>query len=172
MIKIDLSLAHSHKRMNNFHLSLILAAVLIIVVIFSALALTFQFKSLSNIATQVERLDAEVDSLRLIEAETERYFELTKRYNELASAFKVVATDEEFSDEMKLLLVSLEPGMRLTSFQINSDSVVALCLSPSNLKIQRYVEKVTGAGRFSSFRSEPQGRVKGLIEHKLVLNKK
>ncbi|MBD3286284.1 hypothetical protein GF359_07035 [candidate division WOR-3 bacterium] len=170
MIKVDLSVQHPRKRMTLIQFILLFVGIFVGVVLIVSVALLLKWNSLTNIADNRNELKGLRDSLSLQKAEMTDYNSLRSRYNEIVAVRnESYIRLDDYSEILSMLNTRLEPGMRLISCRIDSDSAVAVCLSPSNVKVARYLETLSESEVLTFDRSEPQGSRGGLIEHRVVL---
>jgi hypothetical protein len=173
MIKVDLSIPHHRGKMSLIILTLICLGVFLAISAMGSGVLLLQRKSLWNLADEIASLDKQYHNLAQEKQGINRYKEIQEDYNALhLSADQSVKQTTNYLEIASLLRKELLPGMRLFSFYLTPDSAVAVCGTPSNLKIQKYIEELYQTGRFTTFKSEPQGSVQGLIEHKITLGLK
>jgi len=170
MIKIDLSLPRRREKLTALQFILLFVGILLGTALIVGIGLVLQWNSLNNLAGEIEELRARRDSLEVVSAEIIEYEEFHERYTGFLMAMDEagVWADKQL-DILTRLRTDLEPGMRLLSASIAGDSVVSWVLSPSNVKVARYVEALSRSGYFAELQSVPQGTKQGLIEHKVVL---
>jgi|GEM_PF-1759969 len=170
MIKVDLSVPHSRKKMTVGQFILLFLGIFLGVTLILVVGLLLKWNSLSNIADDRDELKNLRDSLSEAKAEMISYKDLRNHYNELITVQTESMNEQNNLREiLSLLYIKLEPGMKLLACRIDSDSVVANCLSPSNVKVARYMEALSESELIKVDRSEPQGTRQGLIEHRVLL---
>jgi len=170
VIRIDLSLPSRRERLSLLQFTMLFVGIFLAAGVVAGVALLLQWNSLANLAGEVDNLRDVRDSLEGVMTEITNYKALQSRRQELEFALDEARSDAERQADILVLLRSgLEPGMRLLSCRIEADSVVALVLSPSNVKVARYVEGISRSGFFKTLTSEPQGTRQGLIEHRVLM---
>lgn len=170
MIRIDLSVPHRRQRPSILQFGLFFVGIFLGISVIVVVGLLLQWHLLGNLEAERDELAQKHDSLTLLKREMTDYEALKNRHRQLTLAI------EESSEEaharigiLNLLYSELEPGMKLLSCSIEPDSVVAYYLSPSNVKVARYVESLSKSGLIKVEKSEPQGTTQGLIEHRVLL---
>lgn len=170
MIQIDLAVRRRSEKLTSLQFLLLLLGILIGTSFIVGIGLVLQWSSLNNLADEIGELGVKRDSLEVLEAEISRYKDLKDTYSGLMFALEDARKDTERRlDILRLLRTELEPGMRFLSCRIEPDSVLTRCLSPSNVKVARYVEELSRSGLLRVIGSEPQGTRQGLIEHRVLL---
>lgn len=170
MIRIDLSLPRRKEKLTPLQFTLLFVGILLGAMIVVGIGLVLQWSSLNNLADEIGDLRVRHDSLEVVRVDLTRYQELCSRHDEIFLAIDEARDVTSMRlDILALLRTGLQPGMRFLSAHIEEDSVVAHVLSPSNVKVARYVEELSQSGFFEELRSEPQGTRQGLIEHRVSL---
>jgi hypothetical protein len=170
MIRIDLSLPRRKEKLTPSQFTLLFVGIFLGALVIVSIGLVLQWSSLNNLADEIEDLRVRRDSLQVLQSELVRYQELCSRRDEISLAMDEARSVTSMRlDILALLRAELQPGMRFLSARIKEDSVVAHVLSPSNVKVARYVEALSQSGFFGELMSEPQGTRQGLIEHRVSL---
>jgi hypothetical protein len=125
---------------------------------------------LNDAQNQLGVLETEKDSLGLLKHEMISYNDVAGRLDSLKLEIKKGKNSiEEPLEIVYLLEAKLVPGMKLISIRFFDRFVKLECLSPSNVKIARYMDALSETAKFDSLISEPQGFREGLIDHKVTL---
>jgi len=170
MIQIDLAVRRRPEKLTSLQLLLLFLGILLGTSLIVGIGLVLQWNSLNNLTDEIGELGVKRDSLETLEAEINRYKDLKDSHSELMLAMEDARKDTERRlDILKLLRTELEPGMKFLSCRIGPDSVIIRCLSPSNVKVARYLEELSRSDLLSVIESEPQGTRQGLIEHRVLL---
>lgn len=170
MIKIDLKPRRLKKRLSTVHLTLIYVGIFLVVTIAAASVVYMQWQSFTDMYSDIQEFEVYRDSLQLERIDMTRYNNLVDRYTAQADEISEGRTALDVRLKMlKGLRSELEPGMRFVSCRIEADSAVAYLLSPSNMKVARFVERLSEMEGFKVEKSEPQGTRQGLIEHRVLM---
>jgi len=170
MIQIDLAVRRRPEKLTSLQFLLLFLGILIGTSLIVGIGLILQWNSLNNLADEIGELGVKRDSLEALEAEIIRYKDLKDSHSELMLVMEDARKDTERRlDILRLLRTELEPGMKFLSCRIGPDSVITRCLSPSNVKVARYLEELSRSGLLRVIESEPQGTRQGLIEHRVLL---
>ncbi|MBN2379244.1 hypothetical protein JXM67_05525 [candidate division WOR-3 bacterium] len=170
MIRMDLRVSGQQPKLTFLQFFLLFVGIFLGVSIIVTAALLLEWNSLGNLAEERNELAIMRDSLIQVAEEMNTYQTLHSRHQEIQHAIRDSRQETDINSSiLRLLLSDLEPGMKLLSCRIESDSVIAHCLSPSNVKVARYVESLSRSKYVKVEKSEPQGIVQGLIEHRVLL---
>lgn len=173
MITIDLSVPHKKERLTSTQFLIMWICIFFGVAILLAVGLVLQWRYLNSLDSEVARLSTMRDSLEEVNSELV-YYENLRNYCKtiLDETERSKARLDEDMNIMRVLMNDLQSGMRLEGFEISEDTVTARILSPSHLKVQRYVEALSKSDLFSEYRSESQGSRDGSVAHRLILRKR
>lgn len=170
MIRIDLSVPRSSRGFTTVQFLLLFVGILLSVVVLAGLYLVIQWNSLSNLNSRIAELSERRDSLAVLASEVREYQEFASNYQEVIK--RTGESGDQVGEMMNILQAltdKLEPGMEFLSCDIEPDTVTAYCLSPSNVKVARYVEQLNRTGLVEFLESQPQGTSRGLIRHRVLL---
>lgn len=170
MIRIDLSVPNRHKSLPLWLFALIFLGIFLVLSVCLGLGLFLQWRYLNDVENQLGVLETERDSLRLLKREMMSYNDVAGRLDSLKLEIKKGRNKiEEPLGILYLLEAKLVPGMKLVSIRFSDRFVKLECLSPSNVKIARYMDALSETEKFDSLISEPHGFREGLIDHKVTL---
>jgi Tfp pilus assembly protein PilN len=170
VIRLDLSLPALRRKLATWQFALIFVGVFLFVAAGVALGLFFQWRYIEGVKEQMIGLVDSRDSLESIKSEMVSYNDVASRLDSLKKEIK--RSEENVRERLSaiyLLESKLGPGMRLASIEIRNSYITLECLSPSNVKVARYLDALSATMKFDSLISVPQGTREGLIDHKVTL---
>ncbi len=170
MIRVDLSLPVSRRKLALWQFALIFVGIFLFVAAGAALGLFFQWRYMGSVEEQMIDLVDSRDSLVRVRSEMVSYNDVASRLDSLKR--EIANGEDEMRERLSavyLLESKLGPGMKLASIKIRDSYIILECLSPSNVKVARYLDALSATTRFDSLISEPQGTREGLIDHKVTL---